>query len=428
VKAVKQKTHHYAVTVANYLAAALFFLALGAMIFYSRETFAGHYFQPRILAITHIAALGWGTCMIFGAYYQLVPVILETELYSTGLAWLSWATLLPGVICLVYAFWVFAPGIHMEAGALLVLISIVIFTVDIYLTAAKTKRQTIQEDFILTACLFLSFTALLGTALVFNFTMAFLPQGQLHYLRIHAHLGLAGWFLLTIIGISSKLVPMFLVSSYKNDKLLRASYYLIVAALILFMTDSYFFGLNVKTYFIAAIGVAGIGCYLLYISKCIRCRIKRHIDLPMKHSLLSFILLGTGIVCIPFVIYYYLHHNQMGTKVTLIYGIILIMGWITALILGQTFKTLPFIVWSKHYEHLAGKARIPMPSDLFKINLLRLQMIAFILFCTGFIAGCAFNSSVLIGIGCVALLIAAAAYVANVLIVIFHKTKIYDQL
>ena len=428
MKAVKQKGHHYAVTIAHYFAAALFFLALAAMIVCSRETFTGHYFQPRILAITHMAALGWGTCTIFGAYYQLVPVILETELYSTRLAWLSWATLLPGVICLVYTFWVFAPAIHMQAGALLVLISTIIFTVDIYLTAAKTKKQTIQEDFILTACLFLCFTVLLGTALVFNFTMAFLPQEQLHYLRIHAHLGLAGWFLLTIIGVSSKLVPMFLVSSYKNDKLLRASYYLIVAALILFMTDSYFFGLNTKTYFIAAIGVVGIGCYLFYISKCIRGRIKKHIDMPMKHSMISFILLGIGIVCIPFVIYYYLHHNQMGTKFTLIYGIILIMGWITALILGQTFKTLPFIVWSKHYEHLAGKARIPMPSDLFKANLLRLQMIAFIFFCIGFIAGCAFNSSILIGIGCICLLITAMAYVANVLIVILHKTKIYDEL
>lgn len=428
MKAVKQQGRHYAVTIAYYLSAAIFFLILASMIACSRETFTGHYFQPRILAITHMAALGWGTCMIFGAYYQLVPVILETELYSTRLAWLSWATLLPGVICLVYAFWIFAPDIHMQAGALLVLISTVIFTVDIYLTAAKTERQTIQEDFILTACLFLSFTVLLGTALVFNFTMAFLPQGQLHYLRIHAHLGLAGWFLLTIVGVSSKLVPMFLVSSYKNDKLLQASYYLIITALILFMTDSYFFGLNAKTYFIAAIGVTGVGCYLLYISKCIGGRIKKHIDIPMKHSLLSFTLLGTGIICIPFVIYYYLHHNQMNTKFTLIYGTILLMGWITALILGQTFKTLPFIVWSKHYGHLAGKGRIPMPSDLFNTKLLRLQMIAFIFFCIGFITGCAFNSRILIDIGCLALLMAAAAYVANVLIVVLHKTKIYDEL
>ncbi len=428
MKAVKQKEHHYAVTVAHYLSAAIFFLVLAGMILYSREAFTGHYFQPRLLAITHMAALGWGTCMIFGAYYQLVPVILETELYSTKLAWLSWATFLPGVISLVYAFWVFAPGIYMQAGALLLLISIVIFTVDIYLTAAKTKGQTIQEDFILTACLFLCFTALLGTALVFNFTMAFLPKGQLHYLRIHAHLGLAGWFLLTVIGVSSKLVPMFLVSSYRNDKPLRASYYLLVTALVLFMVDSYFYGLNGKTYFIAAIGMTGIGCYLFYICKCIRSRIKKHIDLPMKHSLLSFILLAAGLVCIPFIIYHYLGHNQVNIKFTFIYGTILIMGWITALILGQTFKTLPFIVWSKRYEHLAGKARIPMPSDLFKTSLLRLQMISFILFCIGFILGCSFNFPVLIAAGCFALLIAAVAYITNVLIVILHKTKIYDKL
>ncbi|MBS1533058.1 MAG: hypothetical protein JSU01_22345 [Bacteroidetes bacterium] len=425
---MKYKKHHYSVTLAHYLSAAILFLALAVMTAFSRDAFAGHYFQPRILAITHMAVLGWGTCMIFGACYQLIPVILETELYSTGLAWASWGTLLPGVISLVYAFWVFEPGICMQTGALLLLVSIILFTLNIYLTAAKTKKQTIQEDFIFTACLFLCFTALIGATLVFNFTMAFLPQGQLHYLRIHAHLGLAGWFLLMIIGVSSKLVPMFLVSSYKNDRLLQVSYYLIVAALIAFSTDSYFFGLNIKTWFIAAVGVAGIGCYLVYMGKCLRGRIKKHIDLPMKHGIFSFILLIAGTVCIPFIIYYYLRHGQLDIRFTFIYGIILIMGWITALILGQTFKTLPFIVWAKHYEHLAGKAKIPMPADLFKPGLLRVQMITFIVFCLSFVPGCAFGLALLTGIGCLALLITAIIYVTNVLIVVFHKTKTYDEL
>jgi hypothetical protein len=425
---VKQKQQHYAVTVVHYFSAALFFVALSVMIACSHNTFTGHYFQPHVLAITHMAALGWGTCVIFGAYYQLVPVILETKLYSTKLAWVSWAMLLPGVICLVYAFWVFAPGVHMQAGALLLLGSVLLFTLNIYLTASKAKKETIQEDFIFTACLFLCFTVLLGTALVFNFTMAFLPQGQLHYLRIHAHFGIGGWFLLTVIGVSSKLVPMFLVSSYKDDRLLRASYYLIVSALIFFMTDCYFFGLNVKSYFIAAIGVAGIICYLVYIYRCIKSRMKKHIDLPMKHSLLSFVLFGCGILCMPLIIYHYLHHDQLDIKLTFVYGIVLIMGWVSALILGQTFKTLPFIVWAKHYEHLTGKVRTPMPSNLFNVGLLRVQTIAFIVFCVTFISGCAFNTPPLIVIGSIALLLTAAAYTANVLIVLLHKTQIYDGL
>ena len=424
----KQKAGVYAVTVTHYVTAAICFGALAGMIAFSGSAFTGHYFQPRILAITHMAALGWGTCIIFGAYYQLVPIILETELYSVKLAWLSWAMLLPGTVSLVYAFWEFTPGIWMQIGALLLLVSIITFTLNIYLTATKAGNQTIQEDFIFSACLCLCFTAMIGSALVFNFTGAFLLQGQLHYLRLHAHLGLAGWFLLTVIGVSSKLVPMFLVSSYQNRKVLQASYYLIISALVLFLVDPYIFGLNIKTYFIAIIGIVGIACYLYFIYKCIRTRIRKQIDLPMKHSLLSFILFGAGIVCIPFIIYYYRANNQLNIRYTLIYGIILLMGWITSLILGQTFKTLPFIVWVRHYEHLSGKVKTPMPSDLYKNSLLRIQSLAFAVFCVSFIFGCLVDSALLIRIGSVALLLTAATYLINVFIMILHKTRTYDEL
>lgn len=428
MNAPKQNGNAHAVTVAHYLTAAICFLALASLIALAHDAFGGHYFQPRILAVTHLAALGWATCIVFGACYQLIPVILETGLYSIKLAWLSWLLFLPGVICLVYAFWIFVPGVHMQVGALLILTSVILFTLNIYITAIKTKKQTIQEDFIFSGCLCLCLTALVGTALVFNFTGAFLPKDQLHYLRLHAHLGLAGWFLLTIIGVSSKLVPMFVVSSYQNKKLLQTSYYLIVTALILFIVDSYFFGLNSKTYFIALIGMGGIGCYLYFIFKCLQTRKKRHIDLPMQHSLVSFILLAAALVCIPFIIFYYLNNNQLNIKFSFAYGALLLMGWISALILGQTFKTLPFIVWVKHYEHLTGKVKTPMPSDLYKRSLLRIQTTSFLGFCLSFIPGYLINSAMLTWVGCIALLVTALAYVANVLVVILHKTKIDDEL
>jgi hypothetical protein len=47
------------------------------------------------------------------------------------------------------------------------------------------------------------------------------------------------------------------------------------------------------------------------------------------------------------------------------YGFIIFFGWITAIILGMTFKTLPFIVWNKVYHQQAGKGKTPNPKDLF---------------------------------------------------------------
>src|SRR5688572_5973204 len=81
-----------------YGTAAIAFLALCIMLFFSAEAFKGHYFHPKLLALVHTAALGWGTMIIFGATYQLLPVIFEKELYSTKLAVSSYFLLLPGTV------------------------------------------------------------------------------------------------------------------------------------------------------------------------------------------------------------------------------------------------------------------------------------------------------------------------------------------
>lgn len=425
---IKQNTGLFRIVVTHYVAAAFCFLVLSVMMLFSVKAFTGHYFHPQILAITHMAALGWGTMIILGASYQLIPVVLETELYSEKLAWISFALFLPGLIALVYSFWVFVPGIHMQCGAVLVLLSVILFTINVYLTAKKKKQETIQEDFIFSACICLCLTVALGAALVFNFTMSIFTQDQLHFLKLHAHLGLIGWFLLMLIGVSSKLIPMFLVSSYQNTKLLTFSYYLIVGALLYFLVDSYLFGLSFRTYLIFATGVIGVLCYLIFILKCLRSRLRRHIDLPMLNSFLSFILLKIAMLTVPFIIYFHLKNNPATIRFSMVYGEFMLMGWITALILGQTFKTLPFIVWVKHYEHLTGKFKTPMPADLFAANLLKAQIISYLIFCLTFMPGCYLLSLPLIYIGSTALMVTALLYLSNIFIVLFHKTVTHGKL
>src|SRR5262252_1396745 len=37
---------------------------------------AGHYYHPRVVALTHTVTLGWITLAIMGASYQLIPIVL----------------------------------------------------------------------------------------------------------------------------------------------------------------------------------------------------------------------------------------------------------------------------------------------------------------------------------------------------------------
>ena len=69
--------------IAHYITAALLFLLLTTFIFFSSNAFIGHYFHPKLLAITHVTTLGWISLVIIGSLYQLAPVITNTNLYST---------------------------------------------------------------------------------------------------------------------------------------------------------------------------------------------------------------------------------------------------------------------------------------------------------------------------------------------------------
>src|SRR5215813_14779778 len=56
---------------------------------------AGHYYHPRVVALTHTVTLGWITLAIMGASYQLIPIVLGRQVWSQRLArWQFWVLLL----------------------------------------------------------------------------------------------------------------------------------------------------------------------------------------------------------------------------------------------------------------------------------------------------------------------------------------------
>src|SRR5690348_13882373 len=104
-------TTSYKAVLPFYLYAAFCFLVATLLLFFSSGSFLGHYFQPHVLAITHIMALGWGTMIIFGSSHQLVPVIIEGTLFSEKLAYISFILAAVGIPLLVYGFYTFNMGL-----------------------------------------------------------------------------------------------------------------------------------------------------------------------------------------------------------------------------------------------------------------------------------------------------------------------------
>ncbi len=313
-------TTSYKIVLPFYLYAAASFLAAALLLFLSAADFKGHFFQPHILAITHIIALGWGTMIILGASHQLVPVIIEGKLYSEKLAYISFVLAAIGIPLLVYGFYIFDMGSPAKWGGRLIVLSILAFLINIGVSISKSKTESIHAVFVFTATLWLFLTVALGLAQVYNFTVIILPKSSLYYLAMHAHAGIIGWFLLLIIGVGSRLIPMFLISKYSNKFLLKCIYVLINTALLGFVA-LYLYAKTEALFFIPVLLLfAAVILIIYYCFSAYNQRIRRKVVEQMKLSLLSVFMLILPIVFLVVIIAVLMLPSGQNFKLILTYG------------------------------------------------------------------------------------------------------------
>jgi hypothetical protein len=413
------------VVVPFYLYAAVFLLISCILLVFSTGSFQGHYFQPDLLTITHAMALGWGTMMVLGASYQLIPVLVESKLQSPWLARCSFLLAALGIPFLVYGFYTFQLGWVSQVGAVSINLALILYAINLAWSVAKSKTENIHAIFMLTASCWLLVTTLLGLLLLLNFTLDLLPQDSLFYLSTHAHSGIVGWFLLLVIGVGSRLIPMFLISKYSNDRLLWTVYVMVNLGLLLFMAME----LNPRlpdfhTLSVMMIG-GGIVLFIYFLMKTYRQRIRRKVDDQMKLSLASvgMFVIPLGILLVVIQVADTMIHPEW----VLAYGFCIFFGWLTAIILGMTFKTLPFIVWSKVYQYQSVKHKHPDPKDLFDHTIYKYGMWLYIFGFSGFLTGVLLKLEFLLPYTAGMMILSSLLYVWNVLKVIFHKAKGHDK-
>lgn len=406
----------------HYITASILFLVICCLVLFSYQSFIGHYFHPKLLAITHITTLGWISMVIIGSLYQLAPVISNSKLFSLKLAQVSYLLILIGTIMLAYCFWQFNVGYLLQATSSLLFIGISLFTFNIFLTTHKADEKNIESDFLVSSVIWFWMTVFLGVLLAFNFRYTFLPKEHIYFLKIHAHIGLVGWFLCLIIGVASRLVPMFLISGKLNKKRLNYAYYLLNVGLLGFIIDSIFFnGINRSFIYVIPI-VISLVLFLMYIKEAYQNRLKKNLDIGLKHTFISFIL-----IIIPVSIWVILKtiitDEKIKNQLSIALTFSILFGFISLLILGQTFKNLAFISWLKNYQNYSGNAQAPLPKDIYSESIANIQLYAFLAGFFTALTGIIVSCENLILIGAICLIVAAVLYNINVFKIVFHKRK-----
>lgn len=415
------KNTSYKVVLPFYGYAALSFLLATILIFKNSVSFTQHYFNPHTLAITHIMALGWGTMIILGASHQLFPVLIEGKLHSNLLAYSSFFFAAIGIPLLVFSFYEFNMGMAAQAGAIFINLAVISYIANLLLSIFKSKKENVHAIFAITATFWLLLTTGLGLLLVYNFTHTILSRDSLYYLSFHAHMGIIGWFLLMIIGVGSRLIPMFLISKYENKKLLWWVYALIniglISFILIFLSS---FNLQFSIFPIVLIGL-GIVLFGYYIYRSHIKRIRKKVDEQVKTSILSVAFMVVPLIVLVGIIATLTSISNL--KFVLLYGFTIFFGWITAIILGMTFKTLPFIIWNKVYHNMAGLGKTPNPKELFNNTVYMVSGVTYLLGFVIFGYGIISTQVFILNIGAIFLLITALLYNLNVFNILFHKAK-----
>lgn len=143
----------------------------------------------------------------------------------------------------------------------------------------------------------------------------------------------------------------------------------------------------------------------------------------MKVSLLSVLMMALPMLFLVIIIAGLIASKSEHIELTISYGFVIFFGWITAIILGMTFKTLPFIIWNRTYHHLAGKGKTPNPKDLFDEKIFKwmgmLYIAGFVLFTVAVLMGVL----LLLQIAAALLVLSSVLYNWNILKLFTHKSQ-----
>jgi hypothetical protein len=344
----------------SHFAAALLFWMLGAagLVWIAPDLAQGMFPLPRVVAVTHLFTLGWITTSILGALCQLFAVVLGQPIRSTRAAYVTLALHVPGILLFVTGL-LTAQRLPLLAGAALFGTGLLLFIGNLALTLARIPRRDLTWWCLAGAGFFLAATVALGITLAGNLHYGYLGGSRLLVLGVHAHIAIAGWVLLVVVGVARHLLPMFLVSHGAPLWPAKSSAVLLGAGVLLLVVGHHMG--DVVGYTLPALLVAaGTAAFLVQAALFFRHRKRPRLDAGMRLAAAALVMLAFALGLAPFA----LTRGFGAPRLATAYGVTLVLG-LALFVAGHLYKILPFLVWNHRYGPLIGKCPLPRVADLF---------------------------------------------------------------
>ncbi len=328
---------------------------------------------PETLVLVHLVAIGWLSLLMCGALFQFVPVLVAKPLRRPGLVFPVLVCLTAGLAFLLAGFLQLAGTLDsglplLVVGGTLLPFGFALAVWSLAETLWSARPLTLPARFVamglvcllVLAVLGSTFTHLLSGTLSVNVLLERYDQA----VPLHAAIGIGGWLTFSAIGVSYRLLPMFMLAPDQERATSRWVWRCGAAALlalcVLAPAELAFWETTAWSFAIA--GVCGLVALLLYgadLAYFFRNRKRRSVELNIRAAGGAFVALAaTALLALALVVSGTLERH-VGALVYLA-----LLGWLSGLGLSQLYKIVPFLTWLECYGPVMGRRPTPRVQDL----------------------------------------------------------------